>query len=385
MWCTCLATYRVAGASSPSAASEWPGQIGKDTVVETTETNPISVIHEPASLTIRMIDAFVSFMAARGAKKRTCVTYRSILLAVRTVLDCEPCDWTPLKWVNLLDKYRTSGQCQATLLVKQVALQQFFRFARNPENEFEAEILRVYGKPLSPPVTPYNAISHTSVTLIEPNVRPVTIDEVYALLGHLDGVAQRGSDREARVAAMMGCAIKVAVAFGLRSMELGSIRRRNCHAVAKFKQYSDFGRLDVIGKSKPYGSPRQRTVFTVPHFQDIVPVLEVYCGPDGPRGKLKDDEFLFVNERGKPISGNYFSKRFVHYCREIGLSHEATAHGMRRFYATRLYTLGVDLWFLSDQLGHENAETTLRYIRFATDFREQKVHEYQHALFSADR
>jgi len=73
-----------------------------------------------------------------------------------------------------------------------------------------------------------------------------------------------------------------------------------------------------------------------------------------------DDEFLFTTQSGK-LTANRLRHIVKESANAVGLS-RVHPHSFRHYFATSVYNATKDLLKVSKYLGHENIETTARYL-----------------------
>jgi integrase len=76
-------------------------------------------------------------------------------------------------------------------------------------------------------------------------------------------------------------------------------------------------------------------------------------------GKLQDDDLLFADLHGAPVSPTAFSTRWGELMERIGMP-EMTFHMLRHTHASQLIDQGVDIVTISRRLGHAKPDITLR-------------------------
>lgn len=73
------------------------------------------------------------------------------------------------------------------------------------------------------------------------------------------------------------------------------------------------------------------------------------------------DEYLFPGQRGRcHVTPNGVSAQIATYLNDLGV--DATAHSLRHRFASQLYDLTLDLFYVQESLGHQNPMTTKRYV-----------------------
>jgi len=76
-------------------------------------------------------------------------------------------------------------------------------------------------------------------------------------------------------------------------------------------------------------------------------------------GKLHDNDLLFADIDGAPLSPNAVSAAWSDYAKQIGMP-EVTFHALRHTHASQLIDAGVDIVTISKRLGHAKPDITLR-------------------------
>ena len=76
-------------------------------------------------------------------------------------------------------------------------------------------------------------------------------------------------------------------------------------------------------------------------------------------GRLQDDDLLFADINGTPLSPNAVSAAWSDYAKRIGMP-EVTFHALRHTHASQLIDAGVDIVTISKRLGHAKPDITLR-------------------------
>ena len=98
-----------------------------------------------------------------------------------------------------------------------------------------------------------------------------------------------------------------------------------------------------------------RTLILRPGFGNL---LHIYCQ----KQRLKNEEYLFINEDGFPITRAFVNERYQNYLQKANLE-ILPLHCLRHTYATLMYEEGVDFLVLQQLMGHESLENTAGYVQ----------------------
>ena len=96
--------------------------------------------------------------------------------------------------------------------------------------------------------------------------------------------------------------------------------------------------------------------------------LEQYLG--SARAALmhgRDDDVLFVNCSGGPMSRQGFWKILKSYAKSAGITADITPHTLRHSFATHLLQNGADLKSVQEMMGHADMSTTQMYLHLGVN------------------
>jgi integrase/recombinase XerD len=170
----------------------------------------------------------------------------------------------------------------------------------------------------------------------------LTLDEVEALLAQPLISGQAPTPLQLRDSAML----ETLYATGVRVSELCNMKLSDLNL--------DVGYVVIFGKGK-----KERVV---PLGQAAVERIGQYL--DLARGSiLKENksEFLYITNRGGPLTRQAFWKNIRNYARAAGIDRPISPHKMRHSFATHLLEHGADLRAVQSLLGHADISTTQIY------------------------
>lgn len=148
----------------------------------------------------------------------------------------------------------------------------------------------------------------------------------------------------------------VLVNAGLRLQELTQLKLSN------FKLENNHYVISIIGKNM-----RHRTITLSRSVTDQVKIIFEAL-------KLTNDQYIVTGEDNagnsssdKPMNHSSMFKRIVKWCKMANIKRDISPHSLRRTCGTIMYLKGVPLGSIQRILGHDNAETTQRYIAMEAD------------------
>lgn len=178
-----------------------------------------------------------------------------------------------------------------------------------------------------------------------PTGRALSFDESRNLLGDCDVETAIGARDRAVIALMLGCGLRRGEIPGLQFERLDLMNRT----------------LTLIGKGD-----KERRVFLPPPVAQVVETWVRRWRGTNPGllfGRIFKNGRISVEDPLDPSSVGRITKR-----RMEAANHEsATAHDLRRTFATRLFANNVDIVTVKNMMGHSNIATTAMYDRRGDD------------------
>lgn len=165
----------------------------------------------------------------------------------------------------------------------------------------------------------------------------MTVADVDKLLSQPAG----NTPKELRDKAML----ELLYATGIRVSELISLKLSDVNLKMGFVVCNDNGRERVI----PFGNTARNALLAyLEHARDTMILHD-------------EEEILFVNCSGKPMSRQGFWKLLKAYAAKAGIAYEITPHTLRHSFAAHLVENGADLHSVQEMLGHSDISTTQIY------------------------
>jgi integrase/recombinase XerC len=140
--------------------------------------------------------------------------------------------------------------------------------------------------------------------------------------------------------------IELFYATGIRLSELANIKRND---IDFYNQA-----IKIFGKRK-----KERII---PFSKKLVPALQEYISSyENEFGKLEQEAFLFVTNKGKPVYARLIYKTVRKYLDMVSTVKKRSPHVIRHTFATHLLDHGADLIAIKEILGHSSLATTQIY------------------------
>lgn len=182
----------------------------------------------------------------------------------------------------------------------------------------------------------------------------LSVEEINALAGSIDMSTPQGVRNRAMLEVLYGC--------GLRVSELTTLKISNLFLDVEF--------IRVIGKGDkerlvPIGS---QAVKYIKMYKDEVRVhIPVQKG---------EEDFLFLNRRGKGLKRMYVFLVIKECATAIGLQKSISPHTFRHSFATHLIEGGADLRAVQEMLGHASITTTEIYTHLDRDYLRSTIMQF---------
>ena len=182
----------------------------------------------------------------------------------------------------------------------------------------------------------------------------LTLEEVERLLAQPDPRTPAGL----RDAAML----ELLYAAGLRASELIRVQVSDIQF--------EMGFLRCLGKGNK--------TRLIPVGKKALAILERYLATGRPKlARQQAASYLFVNQRGRPLTRQGFWKLLRAYGRAAGIRSRVAPHRLRHSFATHLLERGADLRSVQLLLGHADISTTQIYTHVAQE-RLKQVYRAHH-------
>ena len=139
--------------------------------------------------------------------------------------------------------------------------------------------------------------------------------------------------------------IELTYSTGIRVGELVSLKLGDIHL--------EMGFIKVFGK----GSKER----IVPIGELAVDSLNLYLNQARPILLKKSNDFIFLNQHGKPLSRQSFFLTLKEKAKIAGIKKNISPHTLRHSFASHLLERGIDLRLIQELLGHEDISTTEIY------------------------
>ncbi|HZJ80669.1 MAG TPA: site-specific tyrosine recombinase XerD [Dysgonamonadaceae bacterium] len=178
----------------------------------------------------------------------------------------------------------------------------------------------------------------------------LSIEEIDNMLSVIDVSTVEGTRNYAIIETLYSCGLRVSELTGLRFTNL----------------FFDEGFIRVDGK----GSKQRLVPISDVAIQKINNYLTYRNSMVAKKGS---EDFLFISNRGTPISRItvfYYVKK---YAKEAGIKKTISPHTLRHSFATHMIERGANIRYVQAMLGHEKITTTEMYTHLDRNFLRQEI------------
>ena len=232
-------------------------------------------------------------------------------------------DLNPTNLVDLVKLEISNGKSVSTALRRLASCRHFYKFLHN-EKLLEGNLPEI--EPMKKPTRYPNCL---------------TLEEVDALLD-----APKNNKSEIRDKAML----ELMYSSGLRVSELINLERSNISLANQT--------VKVMGK----GFKERK----LPIGEIATNTIETYINKVRINNVGNKSKYLFLNNKGKPITRQYMFKMIQKYALRVGITKKISPHTLRHSFATHLLENGANLRLVQTLLGHVNISTTQIYTHIDT-------------------
>ena len=182
----------------------------------------------------------------------------------------------------------------------------------------------------------------------------LNIIEINNLINGIDLSKPEGMRNKAMLEVLYGC--------GLRVSELVGLKLSNIFLDVEF--------IKVTGKGD-----KERLV---PIGSEAIKFLRIFINEIRVHIKIKagSEDFVFLNNRGNPLSRVMVFIIIKDLAKHIGLKKSISPHTFRHSFATHLIEGGADLRAVQEMLGHESITTTEIYTHLDRDYLKSTIIQY---------
>lgn len=287
------------------------------------------------------INGFVEYLTnVKRASKNTIASYRRDLVKLNNFLTDSGCKSIKEITGTNLNSYilmiEKQGLSTATVSRNIASIKAFFLYMLK-----QGEIAEDPSESLKPP-----KIEKKAPVIL-------SIEEVNLLLEQPSGT----SPKEVRDKAML----EVLYATGIRVSELINLKVADVNLAMNFLQCHDNNKDRVI-----------------PFTNETREALDNYLHNARPTMCREEQEYLFINCQGSPMTRQGFWKIIKYYSAKAGIKKDITPHTIRHSFAMHLVSNGADLKSVQEMLGHSDISTTQIYLKNNANIKLKEVYEKAH-------
>lgn len=322
-----------------------------------------------------MLEGWERQQRARFLQDRTIAMRARVVRRLVTFSDQYPWQWNAAEIEAFFDSLRGGDRPAAVSTARgyQVALRLFLDYLTDARYGWGPVCEQRFGAVPCQVLDAWNTVAHRLDYEGRPGRRPLTYDEIQALLDAADGLAGQARElgRKGELTARRDAVlIKCVYAFGLRRREACGLDLADLRRNPKVPSFGRYGGLFVRwGKSSAGSPPKRRTVLLVPEMDWVIEVLAQWQDEIRPLLVPSAHPALFVTERRARLGLRGADLAFARARAAAGLPGELDLHCLRHSYVTHLLEFGYPERFVQDQAGHAHASATAIYSGVGDEFR----------------
>lgn len=295
---------------------------------------------------LQRINEFVDYLTnVKRASKNTIASYRRDLVKLNNYLTDSGCgDWNMVTGTNLnsyILMIEKQGMSSATVSRNIASTKAFFLYL------FKQGVIKE---------DPSDALKPPKIEKKAPVI--LTIEEINLLLDQPSG----STPKDIRDKAML----ELLYATGIRVSELIGLKVKDVNLSMNFLQCRDGNKERVI-----------------PFTNETREALENYLQNSRNAMCTEDQEYLFTNCQGAPMTRQGFWKIIKYYSAKAGIKKDITPHTIRHSFAMHLVNNGADLKSVQEMLGHSDISTTQIYVKTNANTKLKEVYEKAHPRANA--
>lgn len=290
---------------------------------------------------LQRINEFVDYLTnVKRASKNTIASYKRDLLKLNRFLTDSECNEVDKITSTNLNSYvlmiEKQGMSTATVSRNIASVKAFFLYLLK-----QGVISEDPSETLKPP----------KIEKKTPMI--LTIEEINLLLEQPNGT----TPKEIRDKAML----ELLYATGMRVSELINLKVDDVNLSMNYLQCHDESKDRII----PFTNETKEALENY-----LKNAREVMC---------KDEQqFLFTNCQGSPMTRQGFWKIIKYYSAKAGIKKDITPHTIRHSFAMHLVNNGADLKSVQEMLGHSDISTTQIYMKTNVNTKLKEVYEKAH-------
>ena len=290
---------------------------------------------------VQRIDEFVEYLTnVKRASKNTIASYRRDLIKLNNYLtDSGIKGWNEVTSTNLnsyILMVEKQGMSSATVSRNIASTKAFFLYL------LKQGILKE---------DPSDALRPPKIEKKTPVI--LTIEEINLLLEQPGGEAPKDIRDKAMLELLYATGMRVSELIGLKINDVNlSMNYLHCHDEHKER--------------------------VIPFTNETREALENYLQNARKALCTEDQEYLFTNCQGAPMTRQGFWKIIKYYSAKAGIKKDITPHTIRHSFAMHLVNNGADLKSVQEMLGHSDISTTQIYAKVNADTKLKEVYEKTH-------